>query len=101
MSGDVPYTADEWRMALEAAEMYNFDSVVAGEKFGPLAAWLADEYTEDKVDRDTDRLRAVIDALTGAGHDAFTPEMFHTVVLSARSERTDDFDRRLWAEWAE
>lgn len=83
---DFAYDRAEWDAALEAAELYEWDPTDAGEKFGPLAQWLADQVIDHpKVDRDRDLIVAAFDRLTEAGEAEFSPERLIDVLETGRA----------------
>lgn len=88
---DVLYTVYEWNNALEAAEINEFDPVDSENDGGPLAGWLSEQYTHDKVGKDAEILEAVVNVLENEGYDTFSPETFFTVLLSYRGETETDF----------
>ena len=88
---DVLYSVDEWNKALESAENNYFDGTDAEAESGPLAAWLCEQYTHDKVSQDSEVLEAVINVLEDQGYDAFSPETYMTVLLSYRGETMASF----------
>jgi hypothetical protein len=80
---DLKYSREEWLSAVEAAELYEWDEIDAGEKHGPLAEWLCrDVYTHEKVDHDVDVITAAINALRVQGEEDFSPERLVTVLWS-------------------
>ena len=88
---DILYSVDEWNNALEAAENNEFDPVDSENDGGPLAGWLAEQYTHEKVGQDAEKLEAVISVLENEGHDEFSSETFMTVLLSYRGETETSF----------
>jgi hypothetical protein len=98
------YHVEYWRSALAAAEEAEFDEVDAREQsgeYGPLSAWLAEQYTHDKIDRDRDRLAAVITALDEeySGDTVFSAGRFETVMLSMKDGETGSDHQELVEEW--
>lgn len=79
---DIPYTIDDWNNALEAAENNDFDPVDSEQGDGPLAGWVAEQYTHPKVNKNVEVLEAVINVLQQHSHEPFSTKMFMTVLLS-------------------
>lgn len=88
---NIMYTISEWYSALDSAEVNDFDPVDSGEDHGPLAAWLCEQYTHEKVNQNGEILEAVISVLEGEEHEAFSPETFLTVLLSYRGDTETSF----------
>ena len=97
---DILYTVDEWNNALESADIHEVDPLASETDGGPLAGWLSEQYTHDKVGNDAEILEAVINVLENEGHDAFSPETFFTVLLSYRGD-TETYFRTLVENYME
>lgn len=89
---DVMYSINEWNKALESADNNSFDSVDSGAEYGPLASWLCEQYTQEKVGQDPDILEAVLNVLENHGYDKFSPELFLTVLGTYRGETNSSFE---------
>lgn len=101
MSDDVRYELEYWRGALEAADLYGWDSIDAGERHGPLAQWLCDQAIDhDNVQRDDQRIEAAFNALESKGETEFSPERLTDILWSFNGETVDDW-RTLAEEYAE
>lgn len=78
---DMVYEREEWDSALEAAELYEWDPIDAGEKHGPLAQWLADNvYDHDVIGCDPEMITTIFEVLENEGEDEFTPERLMEVL---------------------
>lgn len=84
---DMQYTRDEWDSALESAELFEWDSIDAGEKHGPLAQWLCDQAIDhDHVERDPEIIAAAFEALGAGGETEFSPEQLIDTLNSYRGD---------------
>ncbi|MBD0670051.1 hypothetical protein [Streptomyces sp. CBMA156] len=103
MDNCVEYPAQFWREALEVAEEFEFDEVDSREQgglYGLLAEWLSELYTHDTIERDRDRLAAVIDVLEQEGETAFPATRFEQVMESYGGENVSDY-KVIGREWIE
>jgi len=88
---DVLYGRDEWLGAIDAAETAEWDEIDAGDRHGPLAAWICyDAIDYDQVGRDVDVITAAVNALRDTGRDVFSTDDLIKVLRSSLGEVWDD-----------
>jgi hypothetical protein len=81
---DVAYSKNEWEDAIEAAELYDFCDIDAGEKHGPLAGWIAREYSSELIECDIDKVRAAVEVAFSGEREGLAPERL-VDILNAKS----------------
>jgi hypothetical protein len=90
---ETKYTLNEWRMALDIAEINDFNGVTSGREGGPLAAFLCEMFTRGPVGGDSDLLEAVINVIEEDGGTVrFSQKRFRTVLKSSRGDTVADFE---------